>query len=425
MSQPVGRVLSLESLPVSELKLDPRNPRQHRDRQINQIARSIKTFGFNVPVLIDSSNKVLAGHGRLLACQKLGWPEVPVVRLVHLTDAQARALSIADNRLTENSTWDDRLLGEIFNDLAALDLDFSLEVTGFDMAEIDLRIEGLSEQAEEAEDTADRLPTTGFSVAVSRPGDLWKLGRHRVLCGNALDARAYETLMAGERAAMVFTDPPYNVPIGGHATGLGSVHHRDFAMASGEMSETGFISFLTLSCSNLARHALPGALHFVCMDWRHIGALMAAGGASYTELMNICVWVKPNAGMGSLYRSQHELIAVFKSGRRSHRNNIQLGKFGRSRSNVWNYPGANSFGRATEEGHLPARKRDFGGQRQNALIGPRHANWPAQRATARIEPREFGTVRQPSGNSPKRGSAWWTREDSNCVPGTQSYPTGL
>jgi DNA modification methylase len=347
--------LALAVAPIDSLTLDPRNPRRHSERQIRQIARSIESFGFNVPVLIDGSNKVLAGHGRVFACQKLGWRDVPIVRLTHLTEAQARAFSIADNRLTENSTWDDRLLGEVFGDLAALDLDFSLEATGFHMGEIDLRIEGLTSGSTDEGDEADALPPpTPARGPVSRTGDLWLLGEHRVYCGNALDADAYEILMQGKRAATVFTDPPYNVPIGGHASGLGSVRHREFAMASGEMSETEYTAFLTLVCTALARNSREGSIHFVCSDWRHAGELIAAGQASYSELKNICVWVKHNAGMGSFYRSQHELVFVFKAGRGTHRNNIQLGQYGRHRSNVWTYPGANSFGRATDEGHLLA-----------------------------------------------------------------------
>jgi DNA modification methylase len=216
-----------------------------------------------------------------------------------------------------------------------------------------LRIEGLDGEADEPDDNADAVPqATG--PAVSQAGDLWLLNEHRICCGNALDARAYETLMAGERAAMVFCDPPYNVRIDGHVSGLGQVRHREFAMASGEMSEAEFTAFLTLSCTLLARHSVEGSIHFICTDWRHAGELIAAGRAAYSDLKNICVWVKHNAGMGSFYRSQHELVLVFKAGYGSHRNNIQLGQFGRHRSNVWSYAGVNSFGRATEEGNLPA-----------------------------------------------------------------------
>jgi ParB-like chromosome segregation protein Spo0J len=334
--------------------LIPKNPRAHTAAQIRKIARSIETFGFNVPILINSQFTVIAGHGRVLACRQLGHSEVPTICLDHLTEAQARAFMIADNRLTEISDWDERLLAEQLRDLAVLDLDFSLEATGFEMAEIDLQIEGLQQDpADNGEDPADILPPLP-ETAVTKAGDLWLLGRHRVFCGDALDAASYETVLNEEKAAIAFTDPPYNVKIDGPVSGLGSIRHREFAMASGEMSQERFAGFLLRVCTLLARHSQNGAIHFICMDWRHAHELLSAGRDVYSELKNICVWTKHNAGMGSFYRSQHELIFAFKHGRSAHRNNIQLGKYGRNRSNVWNYPGANSFGRGTEEGNLLA-----------------------------------------------------------------------
>lgn len=339
---------------IEDLKLDPKNPRLHSPRQIRQIARSIEAFGFNVPVLIDANLKVIAGHGRILACQQIGRTEVPTITLEHLTEAQARAFMIADNRLTENSVWDDRLLAEQLKDLAVLDLDFSLEATGFEMGEIDLRIESLTAEGEAKDDPADAIPLATNAPAVSHPGDLWLLGRHRVLCGSALDDGCYEMLMGKQKAAMVFTDPPYNVPIEGNVSGLGAIHHREFAMASGEMSEAEFTAFLLRICTLLASHSVSGSIHFICMDWRHMSEVLSAGRQAYTELKNVCVWTKDNGGMGSLYRSQHELVFVFKSGVERHRNNVQLGQFGRNRSNVWHYPGANSFSRSGQEGNLLA-----------------------------------------------------------------------
>jgi DNA modification methylase len=337
--------------PVDDLKPDPANARIHRPRQVRQIARSIETFGFNVPILIDAGLNVIAGHGRLLAARELGWPEVPTIRLEHLTPAQAKAFMIADNRLTENATWDQRLLGAQLKELSELDLDFNLELTGFDMGEIDLLIEG----AELPESAGDEiLPDIDPARVVTRPGDLWRLGKHRLLCGSALEAESYRLLMGEKRAAVVFTDPPYNVPIDGHATGLGSVRHREFAMAAGEMDEAEFTDFLAVTFRRLDRHSQDGALHFICMDWRHMGEVLAAGKRTYTELKNLCVWAKDNAGMGSLYRSQHELVFVFKSGRGRHRNHVQLGQYGRHRTNVWRYPGINTLSRSGEEGNLLA-----------------------------------------------------------------------
>jgi len=346
--------LRIEHVAIERLKLDSRNPRIHSERQIKQIARSIQAFGFNVPVLADRDNKILAGHGRVCAARRLRLRQIPVLRLEHLTTEQARAFSIADNRLSETSTWDDRLLAEVLRDLASVELDFDLEATGFTMGEIDLKIEGLSVTTAGNPDPADELPADFDEAPVSRPGDLWQLGRHRLLCGNALDHVSYERLMRGTAARLVFTDPPYNVPIDGHVSGKGRVRHREFLMASGQMISTQFTRFLTTALELAIRHSAPGSLHYVCMDWRHQHELLTAALGIYAELKNLCVWVKDNAGMGSLYRSQHELIYVFKNGRTRHRNNVELGQHGRNRSNVWRYPSPNQFGRRGEEGNLAA-----------------------------------------------------------------------
>jgi len=348
------RDLKIELVAIERLKLDPRNPRLHSDRQVKQIARSIESFGFNVPVLVDGNNNLLAGHGRVYAAFKLRLREIPVIRLEHLTSAQARAFAIADNRLSEISTWDDQLLSEILRDLAAVELDFDLEATGFSMGEIDLRIEGLTVSTGNAPDPADQLPEIADQPAVSRPGDLWQLGRHRILCDDALEPGSFDALLQGERAQIVFTDPPYNVPITGFVSGKGRVRHREFPMASGEMTPARFTRFLTTVLQLLAGHSIAGSLHFLCMDWRHQLELLTAADRVYSELKNLCVWVKNNAGMGSLYRSQHELIFVFKNGSAPHRNNVELGQHGRNRTNVWHYAHVGNFGRIGEEGNLAA-----------------------------------------------------------------------
>ena len=350
----VGGQLDVVSRQIAELTLDPRNPRLHSRPQIRQIARSIHAFGFCVPVLIDRHRRVLAGHGRILACQELGWREVPTISLAHLTDTQARAFMIADNRLTENSQWDERLLGEQLKGLAEVHLEFSLDATGFEMGEIDLLIEGLPPATDGAGDPVDSIPDLPGKPPVSQRGDLWLLGRHRFYCGSALEEGAYHTLMEQTQAAMVFIDPPYNVPIEGHASGLGRVIHENFVMASGEMSEAEFTAFLTQACRRVAQASVDGALVYVCMDWRHLRELLAAGRTAALALKNLCVWDKETGGMGSLYRSQHELVLVFKYGTASHQNNVQLGQYGRYRTNVWRYPGVHSFARAKDEGNLLA-----------------------------------------------------------------------
>src|SRR5712671_4681560 len=261
--------LRIEHVEIERLMLDRRNPRIHSDRQIKQIACSIRAFGFNVPVLADQDSNILAGHGRVHGARRLGLREIPVIRLEHLTREQARAFSIADNRLSETSSWDDQLLGEILRDLAAVELNFDLEATGFTMGEIDLRIEGLSASINGNPDPADVLSAAVDQPPISRPGDLWQLGRHRLLCGNALDRTSYGRLMQGAVADLVFTDPPYNVPILGHVSGKGRVRHREFLMASGQMTQAQFIRFLATALELLVQHSAAGSLHYVCMDWRH------------------------------------------------------------------------------------------------------------------------------------------------------------
>jgi len=334
---------------LDDLKPDPENARVHSDRQLRMLAKSLKAVGFNVPIIVDGADNIIAGHARLQAAQMLGLKDVPTICLDHLTDAQLKTFKIADNRLAEMSTWDDALLAEQLQILANMSLDFSLEATGFTMGEIDLRIEG---QATAKNDLADILPPPVEGASITKPGDMFQLGRHRIYCGSALETSSYRVLMEAERAAMAFIDPPYNVKIDGHVGGLGATKHREFAMASGEMDKMEFIAFLTRACTLLARNSIDGSIHFICMDWRHLSELLEAGELAYTELKNLCVWVKDNGGMGSLYRSQHELVAVYKHGTASHRNNVQLGQYGRYRSNVWQYAGANSFSRKTEEGNI-------------------------------------------------------------------------
>jgi len=346
--------LAIMYVALSVLILDPRNLRQHSPRQIKQIARSIEAFGFIVPLLIDCRNWIVGGVARYQAARLLGFDVVPVIRLEHLTEAQLKAFRIADNRLSEMSSWDDRLLAETLKELSELELDFNIEATGFTVGEIDLRIEGLSTADSDATDSADRIPLPTNHPPVSKSGDLWRLGRHSVLCANALSADSFHRLFGFKRAQMVFTDFPYNVPVLGHASGKGRIQHREFAMAAGEMDFVEFTSFLTRSCALIAKYSIDGSIIFACMDWRHVGELREAGRLAFTELKNICVWVKDNGGMGSLYRSMHEFVFVFKNGSASHRNNVQLGRYGRNRTNVWSYPCANTFSRQSEEGHLAA-----------------------------------------------------------------------
>ncbi len=332
--------LQVEHLPPSSLKPDPRNARRHTDRQIHKLARIIREMGWSNPIVIDEVGMILAGHARLVAAQLLGRKVVPCVRLAHLTVAQKTALAIADNKLSDESTFDDAALRAVLIELA--NLDFDLELTGFDMGEIDFLIDGPGSGAADPADTFDGPDHD--RPAVSRLGDLWFLDKHRLLCGNALEASAYEQLLGPDRAQMVFTDVPYNVKVSGHVSGLGRHTHREFAMASGEMSGDEYLGFLATAMTQMADHSADGSIHYHCIDWRHLRTMLEAGDGPYAKVVNLCVWAKTNAGMGSLYRSQHELVVVFKKGEASHRNNVELGRYGRWRSNLWTYPGANTFG---------------------------------------------------------------------------------
>ncbi|MCP5365715.1 MAG: ParB N-terminal domain-containing protein [Hyphomicrobiales bacterium] len=337
------RDINVTYLNASELQPYVPNPRTHTKKQVRQIAESIRTFGWTNPILVDAEGGVIAGHGRLAAAKQLGIERVPIIRIEDMSEAQKRAYVIADNRLAELAGWDDELLAIELQALTEFDLDFDIEITGFETAEIDTLIGGLSD--DDTQDNADQLPETDVSTPpVCCPGDLWLLGRHRLLCADATKAESYTRLMDVERAQMVFTDPPYNVPVDGHVCGLGSVRHNEFAMAAGEMSDAEFTAFLKTVLGHMTAHSSDGAIHFVCMDWRHLYELLAAGRSVYSAFKNMCVWNKTNGGMGSLYRSKHELIAVFKTGSGPHINNVELGAYGRYRTNVWDYAGINGFG---------------------------------------------------------------------------------
>lgn len=336
--------LQIENISIDLIKNYRNNPKVHKGKQVQQIANSISQFKFNNPVLIDENNELIAGHGRLLAAKHLRLVEIPAIRLLHLSDAQKKAYRIADNKLTENGQWDVDLLKLEFAELEKRNLDFSLDITGFDIADIDIILDcSLTDKEVKIDEKANAVPFIPENEIVSCEGNIWQLGRHRIICGNSLDKAVYEKLLGYKKAAMIFTDPPYNVKVDGHVCGNGKFKHKEFAMASGEMSESEFQGFLTNSFSLMKEFSTDGSLHYICMDWRHIKEIINAGNV-YAELKNLCVWNKDNGGMGSLYRSKHELVFIFKNGTAPHINNIELGSHGRYRTNVWDYPGANYFG---------------------------------------------------------------------------------
>jgi DNA modification methylase len=333
--------MKIEYTRVRELRPYSNNARTHSKKQVRQIANSIKKFGFCNPVLIDDAKQIIAGHGRVEAAKLLGIDAVPTCRLSHLSDADKRGYILADNKLAEKAGWDKELLAIELQGL--IDLAFEIELTGFEMPEIDVILEDAREATREPSGPEDHVPQYPSGPSVTQAGDLWVLGNHRLLCGDARDQAAYDRLLEGAKAEFVFTDPPYNVAIDGNVCGLGRIRHREFAMGSGEMSEAEFTTFLETVFNLLAEHTVEGSIHQVCMDWRHMWEMLAAGRRVYSELKNLCIWNKTNAGMGSFYRSKHELIFVWKSGSTGHINNFELGQHGRNRTNVWDYAGVNSM----------------------------------------------------------------------------------
>jgi len=327
--------MHIQHLDISTLKPLEANARTHSQRQIDQIGRSIKDFGFNNPILIDKDNKIIAGHGRFIAAQKLGFSKVPVICLDHMDEQQKRAYILADNKLAEKAGWDKDILKIELQHLLEFDINFDLTMTGFETPELDLLLYSPIEDDIEEEELPDEM----IIPQKVHKGDLWKLGEHYLYCGDSLSIDSFAYLMKDQKAALVFTDPPYNVSIPGHVSGKGKIKHEDFAFASGEMSATEFTHFLQTSLTHLRDYSKDGSIHYVCIDWRHMQELLNAGNKVYQELKNVCIWNKQLPGMGSLYRSQHEMIFVFKNGNIPHKNNIELGKHGRNRSNIWDYPG--------------------------------------------------------------------------------------
>jgi len=330
--------LSIIYREISQLKPYPRNARTHSRKQIKQIAAAIGEFDFTNPVLIDENDQIIAGHGRVQAAKLLGLVEVPTVQIAHLSATQKRAYILADNRLAEKAGWDQEILAVELQSLLADG--FEVVLTGFEASDIDVVLDAAANKKSDQHGD-DNIPAVG--PAVSQAGDLWLLGPHRVFCGNALDSTSYDNLLDGSKASLIFTDPPYNVTIDGNVGGKGQIHHRTFAMGCGEMTSTAFTSFLTQTFQHLAAHSQDGSIHYTCMDWRHMQEMLTAGYEVYSELKNVCVWNKSNGGMGTFYRSKHELVFVWKSGTAAHLNNFELGQHGRNRTNVWDYAGVNTF----------------------------------------------------------------------------------
>ena len=338
---PSHRDLSVVYRPVADIKPDPRNARTHPKRQIEQLCASIRSFGFTNPVLVDDAGILIAGHGRLRAARQLGLATVPVIELLDLTEAQKKALRLADNKIALNAGWDLEILKLELAEIATLDVDFDLSLTGFASGEIDVVLKAANDPEDEVIPAVPVEPNT-------KAGDIWILGDHRIGCGDGRDVEFLKRIVGeGAKIDAAFMDPPYNVKINGHANAKG--RHREFAMASGEMSDDQFRAFLSETLGAAAAVSRDGAVHYICMDWRHLDDVSAVGRTLYDDLLNICVWNKSNAGMGSLYRSKHEMVFVYRVGPGPHANMVELGKHGRNRTNVWDYPSVNSMAGSRRE----------------------------------------------------------------------------
>jgi DNA modification methylase len=332
----------LEARSPSDLRPYSRNARTHSRKQVRQIADSIERFGFTNPVLVSDDGEIIAGHGRVEAAKLLGLRTVPTLQLSHLSAEERRAYVLADNKLALNAGWDQDILAIELQ--ALIDLDFDVSLTGFSLAEVDFTLDAARERDPEAPPgVEDEIPAMA-AEAVTRMGDVWVMGRHRLICGDARQPADYARLLGEEKVDLVFTDPPYNVPIDGHVCGSGRIRHREFAMGVGEMSQDAFTSFLADALKPMAARCRDGAIAFVCMDWRHMTELLNAGAQVFSGLKNLCVWNKTNGGMGTFYRSKHELVFVYKVGTAPHMNTFGLGDTGRYRTNVWDYAGISSMG---------------------------------------------------------------------------------
>lgn len=336
--------LNIQNIEIARIREYKNNPKLHNRVQITKIRESIREFGFINPVLLDENLEIIAGHGRMAAARDMGMRDVPAIILSHLTDAQKRAYRIADNKLTELGKWSIELLNLEFTELSKLDTNFDLGITGFETSEIDLILDGDGT----SDPKNDIIPPLNDADRRCKRGDIWRLGRHTIVCGDALKSDSYAAIMGDTKSQMVLTDAPYNVRVKNIGS-MGKIKHDEFAMASGEMTSDEFTEFLGTFMRHAKDYSADGSLHYFFMDWKHVREISTAAASIYDEFKNICVWNKTNGGMGSLYRSKHELCFIYKSGHAPHINNIELGAHGRYRTNVWDYAGANAFGGAKDD----------------------------------------------------------------------------
>lgn len=330
---------NLQMIDIALIIASNKSLRKHYRKQLQKIINAIKKFGFTNPLLVDKQLRIIAGELRLLAAKELGMKQIPVIILEDLTDEEAEAIRILDNRIAEDSEWNYENLQEVIENLGKFDICF--EDLGFETVDYD-KIILFNDSSEKEVHNSDKEDENWLEANIPKranKGDLWRLGDHFIYCGDSRLASSFGIVLQNEEAKIVITDTPYNSKINGQVCGLGKIKHEEFEMASGEMSDSEFGEFISQFMQNLTQFSVDGSLSYLFIDWRNLYILLNQGYKYYSELLNIAVWNKETGGMGSFYRSKHELVAIFKKGKAKHQNHIQLGKNGRYRTNVWDYPG--------------------------------------------------------------------------------------
>ena len=343
---------NLRMISVNSLLSSKKKSRKHSKKQLEKLKRCIKKVGFTMPIVVNEQYEIIAGELRLKAAQELNIDVIPVIILDNVSDEEARAIKILDNRIAEDGEWDYSVLKEEIE--ALFKFDFELQDLGFETIDYD-KIFIQNDPAEKLSHCNQVENESWLDANIPKRtnlGDLWRLGDHFVICGDSLDENIFKVLMQGELAQIVVTDPPYNCPIDKYVCGLGKIKHEEFVMASGEMTNAEFAQFLHNFMKNAVKYSVNGSLSYIFMDWKGINTLINEAMKLYHSMINLAVWNKGVGGMGAFYRSQHELIGIFKNGSAKHQNHIQLSKYGRYRTNVWDYPGI----RATNPGSLELLK---------------------------------------------------------------------
>lgn len=337
----------IQNTPINAIKPNPHNPISYPETKLAKFAQFISKYDAPLVIVIDKDMQIITGYAHWRAAQIAGHTAVPTVKAEHLNKQEIATFMLADQKLLQSAEWEEDQLHSIFEILyeyeLTCDAEYDISLTGFETAEIDNCLYGVIPD-EDSSATENLIQEIATKPAISQSGDIWVMGPHRLICGDSNDLQTYARLMHNKQAHLVATDPPYNLKIEGFVSGNGKTRHREFKDGSGEMTSPEYEKFLQTILSHCYQFQHEAALAYIFMDWRHTSELLAAAQSIDLRQINLCVWDKGVGGMGSFYRSQHELVHIFRRGNKQHRNNIMLGKYGRNRSNVWQYPSANMSG---------------------------------------------------------------------------------